>query len=835
MTNLKTLNELLVRLDGNYVPDTNEAVFSINPDKRDISGVSKVETSGKKPLADRMLGFLFRNRAAPVFLRIKTGEFFDMPAMRVDTRDLHSGVPFTLLLSFNMTTPGADQDNMLRQLAQAFRNAEWQELGATGPSAVPQTPENSPANRLQAELKQFLLKRYREGQDVSGRTQVVWLGEERDAIAKHLQDTYGLDARVNLNIKVDLPKFEPEILTVRGRTRTSQKEVTLPFRAGGRLQNGVDAFGAAGLSQAQFRALMEDTAKQVLLHKVDLHEFRFETAWLAKLEQALDAALALYKRELVGFHVERNVGLAGYGAGPHDIVDGSASFLPAGWDRDTDAPIHFEGRAQVAIKDAALFEAAFPQAGTGEVQTLLANWLSERMPAVVKEVLHPIHAAGEGYAKLLENWHGLGGYHDEIQTRVQQEGDAVGLDVEAILTKPDRPEMELPKGVEIDLGELQLPTKEVGLTLNFHPKVLVRIKNFRDVRDVLNASSRPLDHVRDDHILVALKDVVRAMMPDRFYGEFESVEKGSSSTRSTKAEMEEAVRARLAGIGFELVQFKAELSDSAVWRTYSHLKGAASRQVEATLPYTFSGDTMADVNDAPTIRFDLGIGGVLPTGWGTFTKKLVEAERIGKPLSYDDIHAKVASNVGGLFQEGDMQTVKDFLHGGAAEKAAFAKLVTARVDEVLGAEWGLSGIASSATRDPLEIELALIEQRKGALQEARHRTAVETEKRQKLVALQAEAELEGHKAQVNKDLERLERGGSATNLQLGNLSAAATAPPVSIAELGGIGLGSKRAALEKPTGTAADDAAAEDTPPADDPEDGPAPEDLKDITPDGAR
>lgn len=680
------LNDLIVEGTESSQPQRGERLLTIDRKKKDIGAV-KVLTENKRTLLDRVF-----KRDVERVLIVRTARSASLLPIQLESEDVASEVRFQLTLKLDVQTPSEDNEEALKQLGHAFRDATLHGAGQAGVGGMSDTP----AGRLETELKQWLKTRYRLGKSLSKHSDRAWLAGENAAIADHILKEYGLDTHVKLRVQVASElRLGPVSADVTTTAKDSDKVLEFSVKLGCKLK-GSDVFAAPALTETDLKERISEQTDLFVRQNVALQDFRFETRWINQLEAHLEAFLKDYERTITEFHVPLAQN-AIYSKGPHPIEAGKASFSPAGWHDDD---IKFSGNGQIIIENAALYEAGRSHSSLLQTPTELHNWLKGALQEAVSEELHRVHDQNVGYAVLLANWEGADGYREAIQDNLAARARAEGLNADTIIAQPDREEMGLLKGATIELGSDPRPCLEPDAHLEFDASVQIKIDRFEDIKDLLNRTNRPMQDLRDELISGILSRACRKIPYLRFYQFFESgpwpVKEGDGKADDSgcvgwlKAELtKELLKHRIT-----LVSFTARQTSNEYYRVFDSLQ----RTVPETVRFTIERRAArVDGEHSPEsvleeflVSFQLDINGLNGEKIGAFFREWERFQSLNEPI-YSAIRHDVEEKLPGMFTPEDRALLMGTEEIGKEFRDACHKLVQDRLSEFLGKTYGLSG------------------------------------------------------------------------------------------------------------------------------------------------
>lgn len=687
MSTQMDLNALVQEGSVNSQPQRGEVLLSIDPSKKSIAGV-KVLSENKPTL----MGRVFRRGAARM-LFVRTGRSALMQPIELRTEDVATEIAFTVSLKLDIQTPQTKDEEALRQLGHAFRDASLEPYGGGAPDEL----TDSPSGRLRAELLQWLKTRYRSGSALADHNSRAWLERENKEIALHIRKEYGLDTQAKLRIVQPPPlNLGPVTAKIKTTAVDSDKELLFNVKLGCKLK-GDNVFGAPTLTASDLEALITRQTDLYLRQQVKLQDFRFSKDWLDGLKKALATELNGYDREITEYYVPISSNEL-YSRGPHAIEAGDAVFQPSGWQGDDN--ISFSANAMVTVTNAAAYEVRRDHSKLTRTEEQLREWLQSALQAAVGEELHRIHDQNIGYAALLANWEGPGGYRIAIQENLGRRAQAEGLEASAIIAKPDRAEMDLLKGAEIVLEERSYDCLEPGGQLDFEASVQIKIESFNDIKDLLNRTHTPMVSLRDDVILEIITRAVRKIPYLQFYQFFQSgpwPEQGGEPADDSgcvgwlRSELSRELKAHK----IELIGFSARQSSTEYYDVFDslqkHVPERVAFQVSRRALKTETGHSADAVFDAYDISFDLGITdlngeNIQPffRDWSTFRNQ---------NTNYGAVRDLVEKKLPAKFTVEDRVILAGTEKYGDKYRDVCHTLVSKRLSEFLAETFGLAGTA----------------------------------------------------------------------------------------------------------------------------------------------
>ncbi|MEL6375842.1 MAG: hypothetical protein AAFQ04_01440, partial [Pseudomonadota bacterium] len=687
MSTQMDLNTLVQEGGVSTQPQRGEILLSVDPNKKSVAGV-RILSENKPTLMKRVF-----KRDVGRMIVVRAGRSALMQPIELRTEDVATEIAFTVSLKLDIQTPQAQDEDALRQLGHAFRDASLEPYGGGAPDEL----TDSPSGRLRAELLQWLKTRYRSGSALEDHDTRAWKERENKEIAHHIRKEYGLDAQAKLRIVQPPPIIlGPVTAKVKTTAVDSDKELHFNVKLGCRLK-GDNVFAAPTLTASDLEALITRQTDLYLRQQVKLQDFRFSKDWLDGLKKALETELNGYDREITEYYVPISSNEL-YSRGPHAIEAGDAVFQPSGWQGDDH--ISFSANAMVTVVDAAAYEARRDHSKLTRTEEQLREWLQSALQAAVGEELHRIHDQNIGYAALLANWEGPDGYRVAIQENLGRRAKAEGLEASAIIAKPDREEMDLLKGAEIVLEERSYDCLEPGGQLDFEASVQIKIESFNDIKDLLNRTHTPMVSLRDDVILEILTRAVRKIPYLHFYQFFQSgpwPEQGGEPVDDSgcvgwlRSEFSRELKAHK----IELVGFSARQSSTEYYDVFDslqkHVPERVTFQVSRRALKTEAGHSADAVFDAYDIGFDLGITGLNGKNiqpffrdWSTFRSQ---------NSNYGAVRDLVEEKLPAKFTVEDRIILAGTEKHGVKYRDACQKLVIKRLSEFLAETFGLAGAA----------------------------------------------------------------------------------------------------------------------------------------------
>lgn len=730
MSTQMDLNTLLQEGGVNTQPQRGEILLSVDPNKKSVAGV-RILSENKPTLMKRV----FRRDVGRMIV-VRAGRSALMQPIELRTEDVATEIAFTVSLKLDIQTPQAQDEDALRQLGHAFRDASLEPYGGGAPDEL----TDSPSGRLRAELLQWLKTRYRSGSALEDHDTRAWKERENKEIAHHIRKEYGLDAQAKLRIVQPPPIIlGPVTAKVKTTAVDSDKELHFYVKLGCRLK-GDNVFAAPTLTAGDLEALITRQTDLYLRQKVKLQDFRFSKDWLDGLKKALETELNGCDREITEYYVPISSNEL-YSRGPHAIEAGDAVFQPSGWQGDDH--ISFSANAMVTVVDAAAYEARRDHSKLTRTEEQLREWLQSALQSAVGEELHRIHDQNIGYAALLANWEGPDGYRVAIQENLGRRAKAEGLEASAIIAKPDREEMDLLKGAEIKLADRSYKCVEPDGKLDFEATVQVKIASFNDIKELLNRTHTPMEHLRDKVITEALEKAVEKIPYLDFYQFFQSGPWPDSSDGDVHESgcvgwISSQLAKELKKHKVELVDFSARQTATEYYEVFDSLKKHRPEKV------TFIVEERAakidgkyydeNVFDAYEISFVMRISALNAENLAPFFTDWADFRN--NATNYQALKDAVTTDLPGGFTPEDRLVFHGTEHLGDDYREDCHELITQRLNEFLGRGYGLVAEAIAIDvknlgrgEDTVKVYGTV---REGVLLDAESQAAIDQERRENL-------------------------------------------------------------------------------------------------------
>ncbi len=706
------LDRLITAVSEESKMGRNEVCFKMSGNKRGTVSVAP-HFAQKKGL----LSVFTRGKGPTRYIRIATGRTVDILDMDVDCQDVQSQVEYRITLRFDAQTPEKDNWNALQKMVEVFADT-IPDLSLRGRD----DPDSGPSRRFRDEMHQWLATRYRSGDRI--KTSEEWRLAQALQIDAYIAQEYGLDIKVKLTIKtLSQKRLGPVEAKVDTNACDSKIAISLPLKVGCELMDGKkDLFEAVTFSESDLQALIERRVDRFIRDQVTLQQFRFENAWLDDMRESIEKDLQAKGRTITSFIVEHSPASADYEMGPINVKTEPVAFIPSGWDEGN--TINFISNAQVHVNNAAIHEPLYEASDFNKMKPYLHDWFTKALNTAIHDCLHRIHDKNVGYATLLTDWDST--FQKNIRTMLEGMAKEAGLVADAIISNPERPEVKLPQGVWIHIpvenSERQMfsgseggivakkfasmtPSMNFELAIDAH----VKIRNFADIKDILNQTTDALAYIREQLIEPAVRHVCQDTDTVRYYSAFEFVPAGETGISFTEM-VERKVREALIAKNIQLLSLRLRRADEHIWEKYTRITGNPPQRVEFYIKPLVRGAGIQDVSSRVSVSFDLNITGMCEdgAGWGQFVPLIWPDEVEESRSYYQPVYDKVKDTISEKFHAGDIDSIK-YAEFSAEDKKEFELLLNRYVNDILDKNFGLRGEAISIKRDLSDQEQIYIE------------------------------------------------------------------------------------------------------------------------------
>lgn len=738
------LNRLVTTVSADTHMGRNEVCFKVTGKKRGAISVASHHAQKKG-----LLSAFMRGKGPTRYIRIATGRTVDILDMNVDCQDVQSEVKYRIKLRFDAQTPEKNNRSALQKMVEVFADTISDSSAQGGDD-----PEFGPSRRFRDEMHQWLASRYRSGDQI--KTSDEWRSAQSKEIDEYIAREYGFDIKVKLTIKtLSKKRLGPVEVKVDTNACDSKIAISLPLKVGCELMDGnKDLFEAVTLSEPDLQELIERRVDRFMRDQVTLQQFRFENAWIDDLRATIEKDLQAKGRTITNFIVEHSPASADYEMGPINVKTEPVEFVPSGWDAGN--TINFISNAQVHVNNAAVHEPLFEASDFNKMKPYLHDWFTKALHSAIHECLHKIHDKNVGYATLLTDWDTT--FQKNIRTMLERMAKEAGLIADTIISNPERPEVKLPQGVWIHIpvknNEAQMfsdgeggiaakkfasmtPSVNFELAIDVH----VKIKNFADIKDILNQTTDALAFIREQLIEPAVRHVCQDTDTVRYYSAFEFVPIGETGISFTDM-VERKVREALTAESIQLLSLRLRRADEHIWEKYSRIIGNPPQRIGFHIEPLVRGTDLQDISNLVPVSFDLNITGMCEdgAGWGQFVPLIWPDEVQETQTYYQLVYDKVVETISAKFQAGDIDAIK-YAEFSAEDKNEFGLLLNGYVNDILDRNFGLRGEAISIKRDLSDQEKIYVEKRQHAIEGKRRQ--MEAEQAKAFAQLNADVQVAG--------------------------------------------------------------------------------------------
>ncbi len=738
------LNELVLSTNDEETTDRNAVKVAIDPKTKGIDGI-EVREPKSRPFWRRMMG-----RTEHEWVLVHTARAVDVADIVVENEDVSTDIRFRLSLKLSLEVPEASDVDGLKRMVNAFRNAT---LETYGKPTSGQQPKRAPQRMFETELQQWMKRRYNSGRTISEHEDPIWNTRQANEIQAHIRQEYGLKALARLTIEFPSPlNLGPLRFEVSTSAKDSPKPIKVNLRAGCRLQ-GQDPFTASPLSESRFQKRITDVIDRYMRDNVSLHQFRFSDDWFAGLESAIKRSLQAVGREATDIHYDFVRDSGGYRERDYSVAAKDARFVPAGWDAK-DA-ILFSAQADIEIKNAALFEQSLRDDDLLKTEQSLKSWLETSMQTAVNTCLHEVHRTENGYAYLLTNW--TKKFRGAIEAKLIAMAKEAGIHAKTIVTQPDRPEMRLLEGVEVELGDFSLPLRQDAGTIDLFGSAVIKTDSFEAIKDILNSSKTPLEYVKNEIILPALAKSSRNIDYNTFSKSFDT-----SVIETFTSDLKEALCDR----NLKLVSVALDAKQTEQQLVLKRLLSEPSQPVKFHVPpRVLKTQTGQIVSPEFNVTFQLQITGVDFEGQIDRFLGYNWSEKVSEHGSeYASIVNSVGDNLGSGLTGQDVPTLLFANSTDARQRKHFEKRIIDELNTYLKSEYGLTGFAIAIKSEVID-DVAVIQNQEDKITQIEGIRAEGEAKRAEIAAAkEARKEIAERRADIQARLKGTDDSVDATDI-----------------------------------------------------------------------
>lgn len=699
------LHDMILDSTTDASTDRGDVLLAIGSKKKGVDGVRVLAADGNKisRILDRVTSFGTVSRAVIV----QSDSAIDFGKIHISAEEVTSEVRYELELKLDLRTPKATDETALKRVAHAFRDASLRKKG----EGVATNVANSPTAILRREVENWLRSNYRTDKQLSQHGDPGWLASQARLIEGWISSDFGLDARAKLKVQAPNEVLTLDALTIKSQAMDSNANINLTLRLAAKLDTR-DLFGARALTLEDLSDRVSTLANRYLRGSVSLQQYRFGTQWRGELEQKIASDLKDFERTLIEFQLTPPIN--GYTLGPHIVRAGKATFQPAGWNNNEgrDDKIWFSCDANIVVEDAARYERLyemdklFDGLEISHTEKIMERWLQRELQEAVRETLHPIHRDDHGYAKLLSSWTGDNGFKAQIEHNLTERGKVAGLKLSNLVATPSRDEMRLLDRTIISIPSTAFQSSADNVKLEFSAEVEIKVASFDDIRGILNRTNKPLDEIRDKHILKPLERFIRQIGYIEFFKNFEygpwpakadkpkdgpEPEDGCVGWLKHKLSESLSGSTETQGERIELLDLTIHQSSTVHFEVFQRLTQTIPKRVKVMLDMVSpDGETLTDPYE---IMFDLSITGLSQDNTTLFFR---DWEAIaGNQSEYEAMMADCAETLAGYFDATQRERFFFAHKAGVQGKLKSEEIVRSCLTRYLDEKYGLSGNAVS--------------------------------------------------------------------------------------------------------------------------------------------
>ncbi len=412
------------------------------------------------------------------------------------------------------------------------------------------------------------------------------------------------------------------------------------------------------------RVMVQRHCRQLILHRF---YFEPDAALRQPIRRLLEQELEQEGLVLDRFVLETQS--APYGTESRKLVQESDHEL---FDRKG-KPVQVTSEALMRLKDAGRYEA--------NQRPALEQWFPGTVEGAVKEALFRRH-----YIDLVLDWEPI---EEAIREHLDRMAKGIGYSIQSLHAVPDIPARELLRPFDLEVEEDSFETKQKAAPVKLDIQATCRIPDLGAVKEYL--------HHHDDPREVMIRDLTREVRrfflgvePEDYYIRFETPLAGASG-ETTKPGVRERLEARcrkaVKPFGAEIKAVNIRQLDTEVSERLKELMRHPS--IHLCTPVK---PVDMESNEMVTLKIELNVGGVDPTGWHTFQYTSPIVDQIRDGLTYS-----LSNKLDDLSQ--DQLKYED-----GAVKAELFKKVKDTVMELARQKFGLGVDLISLGREDTEAE-----------------------------------------------------------------------------------------------------------------------------------